>query len=116
MDAAAGAVEEVARLVAHIRRRWPRVRILVRADSGFARDELMAWCEANGVDYLLGLAKNDRLVAEIASELARAEVKSRRTGKPARYFKEFKWTTRHTSTPARRIAPQPDFTTSHPIP
>ncbi len=58
MDAAEGAVEEVARLVAHIRRRWPQVRILVRADSGFARDELMAWCETNGVDYLLGLASS----------------------------------------------------------
>ena len=49
IDAAAGAVEEVARIVAQIRRRWPRVRILLRADSGFAREELMAWCEANGV-------------------------------------------------------------------
>jgi hypothetical protein len=110
MDAAAGAVEEVARLVAHIRRRWPQVRILVRADSGFARDELMAWCEANGVDYLLGLAKNDRLVAEIASELARAEVKSRRTGKPARYFKEFKWTTRRSWSRERRIVAKAEFT------
>jgi hypothetical protein len=110
MDAAAGAVEEVARLVAHIRRPWPQVRILVRADSGFARDELMAWCEANGVDYLLGLAKNDRLVAEIASELARAEVKSRRTGKPARYFKEFKWTTRRSWSRERRIVAKAEFT------
>src|SRR5260370_9452225 len=82
MDAAAGAVEEVARLVAHIRRRWPQVRILVRADSGFARDELMAWCEASGLDYLLGLAKNDRLVAETATQLPRSELNSRRTGKP----------------------------------
>ena len=64
IDAAAGAVEEVARIVAQIRRRWPRVRILLRADSGFAREELMAWCEANGVHFLFGLAKNDRLIAE----------------------------------------------------
>src|SRR5712671_1456483 len=76
MDAAAGSVQEVARLVAHIRSRWPRVRILLRADSGFAREDLMAWCEANGVDFLFGLAKNDRLIAEIKSELARAEAKS----------------------------------------
>ena len=61
IDAAAGSVAEVARIVAHIRRRWPLVRILVRADSGFAREELMAWCEANGVHFLFGLAKNDRL-------------------------------------------------------
>ena len=57
IDAAAGAVEEVARIVAQIRRRWPLVRILLRADSGFAREELMAWCEANGVHFLFGLAK-----------------------------------------------------------
>ena len=60
IDAAAGAVEEVARIVAQIRRRWPLVRILLRADSGFAREELMAWCEANGVHFLFGLAKTDR--------------------------------------------------------
>ena len=52
-DAAAGAVEEVARVVARIRARWPRTRILLRADSGFAREDLMAWCEANGVDFVL---------------------------------------------------------------
>ena len=46
-DAAAGAVEEVARIVAQIRRRWPRTRILLRGDSGFCREALMAWCEAN---------------------------------------------------------------------
>src|SRR5438876_5490759 len=65
IDAAAGSVQEVARIVAQIRSRWPRVRILLRADSGFAREELMAWCEANGVDFLFGLAKNDRLIAKV---------------------------------------------------
>src|SRR5262245_21245987 len=94
IDASAGSVEEVARIVAHIRSRWPRVRIVVRADSGFAREELMAWCEANGVHFVLGLAKNDRLIAEIRSELDRAAAKSRRTGKPARLFKDFTWETR----------------------
>jgi Transposase DDE domain group 1 len=58
VDAATGAVEEVARITAQIRRRWPHVRILVRADSGFAREELMAWCEENGVHFLFGLAKS----------------------------------------------------------
>jgi hypothetical protein len=65
IDASAGAVEETARIVAQIRARWPAVRILLRADSGFAREALMSWCEANGVDFLFGLAKNERLVAEI---------------------------------------------------
>jgi hypothetical protein len=110
MDAAAGAVEEVARIVAQIRRRWPQVRILVRADSGFARNELMAWCEGNGVHFLFGLAKNDRLITEIAGELARAEAKSRRTGKPARSFKEFTWRTRRSWSRTRRVIAKAEFT------
>jgi len=110
MDAAAGAAQELARIVAQIRRRWPHVRILVRADSGFAREELMAWCEANGVDFLLGLQKNDRLIAEIASEIAQAEAKSRRTGKPARYFKDFRWTTRRSWSRERRVVGKAEFT------
>jgi hypothetical protein len=110
VDAAAGVVQELARIVAHIRRRWPQVRILLRADSGFARDELMAWCEANGVHFLFGLQQNPRLVAEITSELARAEAKSRRSGKPARYFKEFKWRTRHSWSCARRVVAKAEFT------
>ena len=110
LDAADGAVEAVARIVAQIRRRWPKVRILVRADSGFARDALMAWCEANGVHFLFGLAKNDRLIAMIAGELAQAEAKSRRTGKPARTFKEFRWTTRDSWSRERRVVAKAEFT------
>jgi hypothetical protein len=94
MDAAAGAVEEVARVVARIRARWPKTRIVLRADSGFARDDLMTWCEANGVDFLLGLARNERLAAEIAPELALAAAKSRCTGRPERRFRSFTWRTR----------------------
>jgi hypothetical protein len=110
MDAAAGAVAEVARIVAQIRRRWPHVRILVGADSGFAREELMVWCEAHGVHFLFGLAKNDRLIAQTASELARAEAKSRRTGKPARYFKDFRWRTRRSWSRDRRVVAKAEFT------
>ena len=73
IDASAGAVEEVARIVGQIRARWPRVRILLRADSGFAREALMAWCEANRVDFVFGLARNARLVEELAIDLAWAE-------------------------------------------
>jgi Transposase DDE domain group 1 len=65
----------------------------LRADSGFARDTLMAWCENNGVDFLFGLAKNARLNAEIETELAAAQEQSQRTGKPARRFKDFTWRT-----------------------
>jgi hypothetical protein len=111
VDAAAGAVEEIARIVAQIRCRWPRTRILLRADSGFAREELMAWCEANGVDFLFGLAQNPRLIAEIKDELAQAEAKSRRTGKPARYFKEFRWKTRRSWSRERRVVGKAEFIT-----
>jgi hypothetical protein len=107
---AAGAVKEVARIVRHIRERWPKTRIVVRGDSGFAGDALMAWCEAHGVDFILGLQQNTRLVAEIGPELARAETKSRRSGKPARYFTEFKWTTRRRWTRERRVVAKAEFT------
>ncbi len=110
IDAAAGASEEIARIVAQIRAGWPKVRILLRADSGFARETLMAWCEANGVDYLFGLAKNARLVAEIAAELAAAEAHGRRTGKPARRFKDFTWTTRDSWSRRRRVVAKAEWT------
>ena len=83
IDAAAGAVEEVARIVGQIRARWPRVRILLRGDSGFCREALMLWCEQNRVDYVFGLARNKRLEAEIATELQAARAAAERTGKPA---------------------------------
>jgi hypothetical protein len=103
IDAAAGATDEVARIVAHIRRRWPRVRIVLRADSGFAREELMAWCEANRVDYVFGLARNGRLVDELASDLAWAEPECLATGKPARRFKDFFYTTLDSWSRRRRV-------------
>jgi hypothetical protein len=103
IDAAAGAKNEVARIVAHIRRRWPRVKIVLRADSGFAREALMAWCEANRVDYVFGLARNSRLVDELASVLAWAESKYEVTGKPARRFKEFFYATRASWSRRRRV-------------
>jgi peptide subunit release factor 1 (eRF1) len=89
IDAAAGSVEEIQRITTQIRARWPKVRILLRADSGFARDNLMVWCEENRVDYLLGLARNERLTGTIKPELANAARKSRRTGRAARDFKDF---------------------------
>jgi hypothetical protein len=110
IDASAGSVVEVARVVAQIRATWPKVRILLRADSGFAREELMAWCEANGVDYLFGLARNDRLVAEIAQELDQAGEESQKTGQPARRFKDFLWTTRDSWSCRRRVVAKAEWT------
>jgi hypothetical protein len=103
IDASAGALDEVARIVGRIRRRWSRVRILLRADSGFAREDLMAWCEANRVDYLFGLARNSRLLEELAIDLAWAESEHQETGKPARRFKDFFYATRDSWSRRRRV-------------
>jgi Transposase DDE domain group 1 len=103
IDASAGAVEEVERIVAQIRTRWPRVKVILRADSGFAREELMAWCEANAVDYLFGLARNQRLVGAIAPELAAAEAESLAQGGPVRRFADFAWRTLDSWSRARRV-------------
>jgi hypothetical protein len=103
LDAAAGAVEEVARIVDQIRSRWPRVAILLRADSGFARDRLMTWCEANRVDYLFGLARNDRLLGAIADELAAAAAEGLAKDGPARRFADFAWRTLDSWSRTRRV-------------
>src|SRR3954453_7138594 len=110
IDAAAGAVEETARIVAQIRARWPEIRIVLRADSGFARDAVMSWCEANRVEFLFGLAKNERLVGEIASELAAAEEDSKANGQPARRFKEFSWSPRDSWSRQRRVIAKAEWT------
>jgi hypothetical protein len=110
MDAAAGAVEEVARIVAQIRRRWPRTRILLRGDSGFTREPFMAWCEANRVDYVFGLARNDRLEQAIIPELISATIESIRTGKTARCFKDFSYATLSTWSRERRVIGKAEIT------
>jgi hypothetical protein len=103
IDASAGSIEEVARLTKKIRAHWPKTRILLRADSGFAREDLMVWCEQNDVHYLFGLAKNARLIAEIAAELAEAAEENRQTEKPARRFKDFTYQTHKSWSRARRV-------------
>ena len=110
IDASAGAVEEVARIVSKVRRRWPHVRILLRADSGFAREALMAWCEANGVDYLFGLARNPRLVAALEAEQAAARAEAEAKGRPARRYKDFLWSTRDSWSRRRRVVGKAEWT------
>lgn len=108
-DASAGSVEEVARIVEQIRRRWPRVRIVLRADSGFCREELMAWCEKHRVDYVFGLARNCRLRRKIASLLRQAQHQYQRTGKAARVFTEFFYRTRKSWSASRRVVAKAEY-------
>ena len=103
IDASAGSVEELQRIVKQIRAVWPEVRMVVRGDSGFCRQELMAWCEAEGVDYLLGLAKNERLKAHIETELQQAKQQYQETGRAARIFKQFYYKTRKSWSQQRRL-------------
>ena len=110
IDASAGSVEEIARIVGQVRARWPSTRILLRADSGFAREALMAWCEGNRVDFVFGLARNARLVAEIEAELAEAETEAVATGKPARRFKDFRYATLDSWSRRRRVIGKAEWT------
>jgi hypothetical protein len=103
IDASAGCLEEVERIVAQIREAWPEAKITLRGDSGFCREELMSWWETHGVDYVLGLAKNERLKAEIARELEQAAEQYAQTGQAARVFKEFTYQTRESWRRARRV-------------
>jgi hypothetical protein len=110
IDGAAGAVEEVARIVGRIRRRWPKTRILLRGDSGFAREALMAWCEANRVDFVFGLARNTRLEEMVKAELVAAALDSLRSGRPARRFKDFRYTTLDSWSRERRVIGKAEVT------
>jgi len=110
IDACAGAVEEIARIVSKIRERWGEVRIVLRADSGFARDNLMSWCETNSVHYIFGLAKNARLKTAIAQELSEAKEESNQTGNPARRFKDLIWRTRRSWSRERRVIAKAEWT------
>jgi hypothetical protein len=110
IDASAGAVEAVAELVAQIRRRWRKVAIVLRADSGFAREALMAWCEANRVDYVFGLARNRRLEAILAAPLAEAARRVAESGKPARLFREFRHRTLDSWSRERRVVGKAEHT------
>jgi hypothetical protein len=103
IDASAGALTEIERIVGQIRARWPKVEILLRADSGFARDELMAWCEAHRVDFVFGLARNERLVGAVADELALAQAESLAQVGPVRRFADFPWRTLDSWSCARRV-------------
>jgi hypothetical protein len=103
IDASAGALKQVQQIVARIRAAWPKVRIILRADSGFCRESLMRWCEDNGVDYVFGLAKNKRLIKILGKELHEAQVEHEQTGQPARKFKDFLYRTKKSWSCERRV-------------
>jgi predicted NAD-dependent protein-ADP-ribosyltransferase YbiA (DUF1768 family) len=102
-DGSAGAVGEVERITGQLRRHWPEVKIILRADSGFCREELMQWCEQNGVDYILGLGRNRRLETRLAEALVEAKQRHEATGQAARVFRELRYQTRETWTCERRV-------------
>jgi hypothetical protein len=108
-DAAAGSVEEVKPIVEQLRERWPALRIVLRADSGFCREDLMAWCEANQVDYAFGLARNQRLGRIIGAQMHQAHLQHQTTGKAARVFAEFFYQTRKSWSCSRRVVGKAEY-------
>ncbi len=102
-DPAGGVTGPLGRIVERLRERWPGLEILLRADASYAREEILAWCEGNGVDYVIGLARNSRLVEKIGWELADAQAEAKRRGRPARRFKEFLYATLTSWSRKRRV-------------
>ena len=103
IDASAGTLDELKRIIDQIRQRWPEVEIIIRGDSGFCRDEIMSWCEDNGVDYIFGLAKNDRLIKKIAPKLERMRRKFLVKGRSVRCYKQFRYRTLKSWSRSRRV-------------
>ena len=95
-DAYAGSLVEIQRIIRQIRAAWPEVKIILRGDCGFCRNELMSWCEGNGVEYVLGLARNQRLRRIIGGEMWEAAEQWKASGQPARVFSEFSYRARKT--------------------
>ena len=108
-DAAAGAVGDVQRIVEQVRQRWPEVEIVLRADSGFCREELMAWCECNRAGYVLGLARNPRLRALIDAPMEEAKALHQSTGEAARVFSGFQYSTLKSWSCERRVVAKAEY-------
>jgi len=109
IDASAGALEEIQRIVKQLRRVWPSVEIVLRADSGFCRDAIMTWCEQNRVGYVFGLAKNERLLKKVRKPMQQAQRQWKQTAQPARRFTEFRYRTRETWSRARRVIAKAEY-------
>jgi hypothetical protein len=109
VDGAAGALDEVKRIVAQLRSKWPEVRIVLRGDSGFCREEPMAWCEENNVDFLFGLARNSRLQKIVGRQMHEAKLLHAETGKAARVFTEFEYQTKKSWARERRVVAKAEY-------
>jgi len=109
IDASVGSVKELERIVSQIRSKWPDVQIVIRGDSGFCREHIMFWCETNGVDYVLGLAKNERLKKEIAEELKQAKELHEQTFQPERVFRDFEYQTLKSWSRSRRVVGKAEY-------
>jgi Transposase DDE domain group 1 len=116
IDTATGALKHLARLITRLRECWPGVPILVRGDSGFCREPLMAWCEAHGVDFVFGLAKNARLLRALEPELRQAAEQFGQAGQPARVFKDFRYRTRDSWSRERRVVGKAEHLAKGPNP
>jgi Transposase DDE domain group 1 len=108
-DAAKGSVKELSRIVTQLRERWPEVSIVLRADSGFCREELMGWCEQNQVDYVFGLARNKRLASIIGAHMHQARLLHQSSGKAARVFAQFSYQTRKSWSCTRRVVAKAEY-------
>ena len=109
IDGAAGSVKQLDRIVKQIRKDWPSVQIVIRADSGFCRDNIMSWCEANDVKFVLGLAKNKRLKRAIGKEINEAKQAFEATGEAARVFKDFSYRTKKSWSRERRVIGKAEY-------
>jgi hypothetical protein len=109
IDPSEGALRALKRLVKLIRHKWPLARILVRADSGFCRNELMSWCEANGVSYLFGMAKNRRLLKRIRHSMKKAKRQWAASGHSARRYVQFRYRTRSSWSRERRVVGKAEY-------
>ena len=109
IDASLGSDTELERIVTQIRARWPKTRIIVRADSGFAREWLMKWCEDNKVEYLFGLARNKRLQRAVGSAMQQARMQYGSTGKPAKTYEELRYRTKDTWSRERRVIAKAEY-------
>ena len=91
IDGAKHAWAVLALLVKRLRQRWPDVRIILRADSGFCRDRMLRWCERHGVGYIVGLAKNTRLNGQAEIWMGWAEAAYHHSGEKQRLFVDLRY-------------------------